>query len=101
MTSSSVITRAELRMVGRLLLGVLCAVVISVLGILLTLETSSRVIGWILVPGGMLAIENMRMNDYAAFWFLGGIVLNLTLWTIVFYAVTDMVSDRRRRRAAA
>ena len=93
-------TRAELRRVTRLLLSVVGALAISVAGIALTILTRSIALGWILVPGGMLALENMRMNDYARLWMYGGTILNVSLWTLVIYIATDFVRNRRRRAAA-
>jgi hypothetical protein len=93
-------TRTEFRRVRRLLLSVAGALAISLVGIALTVLTGSLAIGWILVPGGMLALENMRMNHYAALWMYGGTILNVSLWTLAIYIVTEIVRGRRRRAVA-
>jgi hypothetical protein len=95
------ISRRELLLVVRLLLSVFGAALISVLGVALTIRTGGVVVGWVLVPGGMLALENSRMNENTAWWLYFWAVINLTLWTIVIYAVSDIVKQRWHRGAAA
>jgi len=97
----SLISRREFRLMARLLLCVLGAALISALGVALTFRTGSVVVGWVLIPGGMLVLENARMNENAAWWLYSGVVINLTLWTIAIYAVSDIVRQRRHRSAAA
>ena len=90
--------RLEFSAVMRFVLSVMGAAAISAGGVALTILTGSFALGWMLVPGGMLALENI--GRHPRLWTYGGILLNVSLWTLVIYIVTDFVRGRRRRAAA-
>ena len=100
MADSSLMTRAEFRRVRRLLLSVAGAWAISMAGIALAIFNSSFAVGWLLVPGGMLVLMNMPVHDDPALWIYIGMILNVSLWTLVIYIVTALVRNLRRRAAA-
>jgi hypothetical protein len=79
------------------LLAVGGAVVLTLCGVALVIYTGSLLLGWILVPGGMLAVENMDADDWARVWLWGGAIGNVTLWTLVLYIALDLVASRHRR----
>jgi hypothetical protein len=98
--SSSLMTRSEARLILRLILCVFSAVLISAAGVVLTMATGNQAIGWLLVPGGMLALVNVRLNANAGLWVYSGLIANVALWAVVVYAVGDQITERRRQRRA-
>ena len=89
-------TREEAWSVGRLLISFLFASVISVAGLALAVSTGSRVVAWALVPGAVLALQNMNA-DSAGAWIMGGVLLNLALWSVLCSILLEEIRSRRRR----
>jgi len=83
---------------GRATLAIVAATLLSFGGVFLVIYTGSLVLGWILVPGGMLALQNMQPNSWAWVWFWGGAVGNLAAWTLLLYIALDIVATPRSRR---
>ena len=82
---------------GRTVVAFVAAFTVSALGVLLVVLTGSLAVGWILVPGGMLALDNMKMNEAARLWSFGEAVANVALWTFIVYVALDVLNGRRRR----
>jgi hypothetical protein len=96
----SLMTRSEAWAVGRLLLSFLCAAVISAGGLALAIASSSPVVAWLLVPGAMLALQNMTEGSAGA-WIVGGALLNLTLWSVICSVLLEGIRSRRTRLRTA
>jgi hypothetical protein len=82
---------------GRTVVAFAGALILLPVGIALVIYTGSVLLGWVLVPGGMLAVSNMKSNEWARAWVWGGAIANVALWTLVLYVALDIFATRRRR----
>lgn len=83
----------------RMVFALTAGVVISIAGGLATVATGTLTLGWVLVPCTMVAIDNMRMNDWAWLWLYGGIILNVALWTCVAWLILELLTGWSSHRA--
>ena len=79
---------------GRSVVALVGALAISAVCLSLVVATGSLTLGWILVPGGMVALENMRVDSSARLWLFGGAVANIVIWWTVLLLVLENVAKR-------
>jgi hypothetical protein len=88
---------------GRWGFAIVAAFLFFVAGFPALLLTGIPALGWILMPGGMLAFPRMNVgaDSLAEVWFWVGAVSSISIWALIIGILLTLIARRRRNQREA